>query len=85
MRTEKQLGQCVPLGKGWLPRRSGWVAVTSAAFVKIREKDVVKNQDKVMGAGASILIASSQYRKSGSLWQGASLVFLGTAQVRGVN
>lgn len=85
MHTERQPGQCEPLGKGWLPRRSGWVVVTSAAFVKIREKDVVKNQDKMMGAGASILMAFSQYRKSGSLRQGTSLLVLGTAQVRGVN
>lgn len=72
-------------GKGGCHDGSGWVVVTSAAFVKIREKDVVKNQDKMMGAGASILMASSQYRKSGSLRQGTSLLVLGTAQVRGVN
>lgn len=85
MHTERQPGQREPLGKGWLPRRSGWVVLTSAAFVKIREKDVVKNQGKMMGVGASILIASSQDRKSGNLWQRTSLLFWGTAQVRGVN
>jgi len=42
----------------------------------------VKNQEKMMGVGASILTASSQDRNSGSLWQGTSLLFWGIAQVR---
>lgn len=43
------------LGRGWF----GWMAAASALIVKIREKDV-KNQDKMIGVEASILIAPSQ-------------------------
>lgn len=62
--------------------RDGW---TTAAFVKVREKDSVKNQAKMMGVGLHVLMASRKDRKSGNLWQGTRLLVWGTAQVTGVN
>ena len=50
-----------------------------AVIVKIREQDIVKNQDTIIGVRTSILIVPSQDR-SGSFRQRTSLAILESAQ-----